>query len=117
MRRFVVINPNSKVQTINKKIKLFNIDLKEGHEKILVRIYENVLNLTPAGTNVSLNFFKDGETFHAEALVAGDSLCVLSRKVSHDFEHLTQILNADLIRKLIKQNGTRNYTSSKKAVS
>lgn len=107
-----MISPNSKVLKINERIKLYNIEPQVQEEKLLLKIYDNIRNMTPENTKISLNFFKDGETFHGEALVGNTNICVLSRKLSHDFKLLLNGLNADLIRKLIKYSRNHRDHSS-----
>lgn len=98
-----MISPNSNVFEINRNIKLFDVQPTNEQIEKLVRIYENIKSITPAKTKLSFKVFLEDGNFRADALITGDSFCVLSRKVSHEMDLLMKWLHADLIRKIVKQ--------------
>ena len=79
-----MIGPSSELVRLNDKIKLFGISPKEEEKNHILKMWCELTSSLPKKANISINFFKDGVTFHGEAILGLLNICVLSRQTAND---------------------------------
>lgn len=104
-----MIGPSSELTRLNDSIKLFGISPTDIERENLLKMWDELTTILPEKSNISINFFKDGETYHGEAMLGFLGVCVLSRQTSKDLSELSLKIKTDIIRKLIKSNSGNGW--------
>lgn len=104
-----MIGPTSELTRLNDSIKLFGIDPTDSERQTLLKMWDELTINLPKKSNISINFFKDGNTYHGEAILGFLSICVLSRQTSKDLSELSFKMKTDIIRKLNKNNSGNGW--------
>ena len=99
-----MIKPGSQIVTLNQFIKLFDISLPSEEESRIVRICEPIKNIFLGNQNSSLNVFKDGSTFHAEAIVKIGSKYVKAQSIDFGLTRALEKLIPKLIKSVLGDN-------------
>ncbi|MEC7276572.1 MAG: hypothetical protein VXV96_09650 [Bdellovibrionota bacterium] len=104
-----MIGPTSELVKLNNKIKLFGITPSDFEKNCLLSMWDEITTNLPEKSNTSINFFKDGDTYHGEAIMGFLSICVLSRETSSDLLELSRKMKNDVIKKLNKSNSGNGW--------
>lgn len=107
-----MIGPTSELTRLNDSIKLFGINPTDSERQTLLKMWDELTINLPKKSNISINFFKDGNTYHGEAILGFLSVCVLSRQTSKDLSKLSFKMKTDIIRKLNRNNSGKGWEDS-----
>lgn len=106
---FTMIGLSSELTRINDSIKLFGISPTEIVRENLLKMWDELTTILPEKSNILINFFKDGETYHGEAVLGFLSVCILSRQTSNDLSELSLKMKTDNIKKLNRSNSGNGW--------
>lgn len=107
-----MIGSTSEFTRLNDSIKLFGINPSESERQTLLKMWDELRINLPKKSNISINFFKDRNTYHSEAILGFLSICVLSRQSSKDLSELSFKMKTDIIRKLNKNKSGNDWEGS-----
>lgn len=107
-----MIGPSSELIRLNDKIKLFGISPTEEEKDHILKMWSGLTSSLPKKFNISINFFKDGNTFHGEAILGFLSICVISRQTASDLLGLSLKVKSDVIKKLSKSKPGNGWEGS-----
>lgn len=99
-----MIGAESNLIKLTDEVKLFSIQPNESEKKELKKMFHQFSIAIPQNVNMSINFFKDGENIHGEALIGHQNVCVLARNLGENLIEVAESIKKEIHTKFIKSN-------------
>jgi hypothetical protein len=96
-----VIGPGSNLFKLSESVKLFNIRPNEEEKRYLESLSRSFTELISEDFRMSINFFKDGETIHGEALLGHQETCILARDLGINLIDVADSIKSKVISKFM----------------